>query len=971
MRKIVNQDLLRSFAVEAKSYLPEIVRGISGFRGDQRRIECLEEAHRNARLIKGASSMVGLSDLSDVAGKIEECFENIAAGWIILDDRVATSLSDVVIEIGAYLEIAGSGSLDTAPPLDQALQSLQRLLGAGEQAPVAGVQAAPATTPVHNGTNGAVPPEAARQWVDTQPDIPADLLEVFLPEAEEYLRTINFSLPTLADQPSNREVLQTIRRSAHSLKGAAGTVGFQEVSHLAHRMEDLLDQLYDGEREFTPETLHLLFNSTDALDDMISGRIEQRVLGSLYDAYTRLLDFDAPPPSGAGFQPLRAPEPNTPGPLAVATPEAEVPRMAALAPALQKRGQFVRVPIEMLDEVGKLVAELIITRSAFEQNLADLSRHLEDLTTSATRLGRVTDKMGIQYEASTLGGGLVLRAAFSQNGEVVAAGSPNSRPHGFDDLEFDRYTEFHLLLRGLTEAANDIQTLARELDQNRGSFESCLVRQGRLSSETQDRLMHLRMVPLSTLSTRLHRTVRNVATQRGKLVRFVLEGEDTRLDKTVIDEIADPLLHILRNSIDHGIELPVVRESKGKSPAGNIQLKAFCEGTQIVIQITDDGVGLDPERLKSAAISGGYLSGADALKLTEEDIYSMIFLPGFTTAPEISEISGRGVGLDVVRVTVHRLKGSVKVDSNPGNGTAFTIRLPMSLAVMRALLVKCGGETYAIPLTGISHIVKIEEQNIERVGADPIVRSGNTVYPMLELSKMLNLKSTAPPSGKPGAARPVLLTNVDNRPAAIAVDETLGGREIVVKNLGNHLRQVRGVTGATLMGNGNVVLILNVPELVRDSLRPRVQKPVVAARPSATPVRKQLMAMVVDDSLSVRRVLSNLLSGAGWKPVQAKDGLDALEMIPHLPAPPDIVLLDIEMPRMDGYEFISALRKQKSYERLPIVVLTSRAGQKHRDKAFEVGATDYVVKPYQDEELLTLIRRLAQPNAVQPALALP
>src|SRR5262249_21622392 len=275
-----------------------------------------------------------------------------------------------------------------------------------------------------------------------------------------------------------------------------------------------------------------------------------------------------------------------------------------------------------------------------------------------------------------------------------------------------------------------------------------------------------------------------------------------------------------RNAIDHGIELPPVREAKGKPSTGAIRLKAFYEGTQIIIQISDDGVGLDPERLKSTAISAGYLSSIDAARLSEEEIFSMIFLPDFSTAPEVSEISGRGVGLDVVRVTVNRLKGSVRVDSKPGNGTIFTIRLPMTLAVMRALMVKANNETYAIPLVGVSHIVKVDEQSIERIGQDPIVRSGNTIYPMLELSKMLNLKPTI---GKVNGLRPVLLVNLEGRPVAIAVDETIGGREIVVKNLGNHLRQVRGVTGATLMGNGKVVLILNLAELIRDSIRPRVQ----------------------------------------------------------------------------------------------------------------------------------------------------
>jgi chemosensory pili system protein ChpA (sensor histidine kinase/response regulator) len=485
-------------------------------------------------------------------------------------------------------------------------------------------------------------------------------------------------------------------------------------------------------------------------------------------------------------------------------------------------------------------------------------------------------------------------------------------------------------------------------------FDHSLNRQGRLSSELQDKVMRLRMVPLSTLSSRLARTVRTVAAQRGKLVRFLIEGAETQFDKTVIEEMADPLLHILRNAVDHGIESPAVRRAKEKPPMGTIRLQALYEGTQILVRISDDGAGINPERLRKAAVSGGYLSSIDAAKVPMTDLFSLIFLPGFSTAPEVSEISGRGVGLDVARIAIHRLNGNVKVESQPDEGTTFTIRLPMTLAVMRALLVKIGQETFAIPLVGIKQVIKISSDKIDRVGKEPVVLFDNTVYPLLNLTKLLNFKIV---DESRGALQSVLLVHFEDRHVAIAVDEALGGREIVVKNMGNHLRQVRGVSGTTLTGNGTVVLILNLAELIQDVFRPRQQRTVPSVKPVSVS-RRSITVLVVDDSLSVRRVLSNLISSAGWKPVLAKDGLDALEMLPRLTTPPDIVLLDIEMPRMDGYELISALRSQPKHQQTPIVVLTSRAGQKHRDKAFEVGATDYLVKPYQDEVLLSLIRQL-------------
>ncbi len=797
--------------------------------------------------------------------------------------------------------------------------------------------------------------------------IPADLLETFLLEAEERLRSVGLSLPSLAENPKDRELLQEIRRNIHSLKGAAAIVGFSELSRLAHRMEDLLDLLYEDEIELTQERLGLLFDSTDALEDLAAGKIGASQLQSLYAAYEELpaTEQNGSPVEPAAMSKSLVPAAAPPAEESAALVNDEA--QSALLAILQQQGQYVRIPIGLLDEIVKSVSELIITRASFEQQLAQLTHHLEELRGSSARLGRVATRMEVTYEASTLGGNLLLR----NTGNPAAAGAASNpaanlvtgSTYGFDDLEFDRYTEFHLLLRGLTEASGDVHTLDRELTNVRDDFENCFNRQGRLCSEIQDKLMRLRMVPLSALTTRLQRTVRNVAAQRGKLVNLVLDGEDTQLDKTVIDALADPLLHILRNAVDHGIELPIVRQAQGKPQEGRIQLKAAYEGTQIILRITDDGAGLDPERLRKVAIENEFLSSADAPQVSEQDLLSLIFLPGFSTAPEISEISGRGVGLDIAQVAIHRMKGAISVESKPGLGTSFVIRLPMTMAVMQAMMVQAGNETFAIPLTNLKQIVKIGERDIERVGQEQVIRVRGVVHPLLPLTKLLNIKPPANPitteERAAPALTPALLMDIDGRMVAITVDATLGGREIVVKNLGNHLREVRGISGATLLGNGQVALILNIPELVRDILNPRRHSTTLQSKkPRVISTRKALSIMVVDDSLSVRRVLSGLLSSEGWTPVQAKDGLDALEMIPRLPAPPDLVLLDIEMPRMDGFEFINIMRKQKGYEKMPIVVLTSRAGQKHRDKAFEVGATDYLIKPYQDDVLLGLIRKL-------------
>jgi chemosensory pili system protein ChpA (sensor histidine kinase/response regulator) len=357
--------------------------------------------------------------------------------------------------------------------------------------------------------------------------------------------------------------------------------------------------------------------------------------------------------------------------------------------------------------------------------------------------------------------------------------------------------------------------------------------------------------------------------------------------------------------------------------------------------------------IRAKAVGSGYVSEANAPQLSNEDLYSLLFVPGFSTAGEVSEVSGRGVGLDVVKANVNRLKGTVTLDSIPGQGVTFTIRLPMTLAITRALLVKANNETFALPLNAVSQILRLEREDFERVGQEPVVRMGEQVYPILRLGEALHLKQ---PADDTVQRLPGLILNAAGQQIALIVDHIVQGREIVIKTLGNHLRQVHGIMGATLMGDGSVVLILNPAELVSQPAQPKTRW--APLKPPAAPVRETWNIMVVDDSVSVRRIVSNMIKNAGWQPATARDGLEALEIIQHSAQPPDLILLDIEMPRMNGYELAAALQGQQAYRDVPIVMLTSRAGEKHRRKALDLGVSEYVVKPYQDETLLGIIRQL-------------
>ncbi len=558
------------------------------------------------------------------------------------------------------------------------------------------------------------------------------------------------------------------------------------------------------------------------------------------------------------------------------------------------------------------------------------------------RLRRVTHKLESDYEVRALGG-----SASSSGG------------HGFDDLEFDRYTEFHRLTREMAEATSDSLAVRTELENLLGDFDSLLNRQRRLANDVSESVMRMRMVPLRTLATRLHRTVRVTADRQGKQAELVLEGDTLELDSQVLDSMGEPLLHMLRNSVGHGLETPDVRRSLRKPPRGRVWLSAYHEGTQAVLRVRDDGRGLDAEQLRKKAVSGGFLSADRAAALSDADVMSLVFLQGLSTADKVTDVSGRGVGMDIVRDTVQKLRGTISIDSTPNEGTSFTIRLPLTLAVIRALIVRVHGQPFAVPLAALQQILRLSVEESARMMRERVVSLNNKLLPVVRLSEALEIPEGADAPSK----LPVLVVRVGESEVALVVDDIVEGREVVIKSLGRHLQRVRGIMGATIFGDGSVVPILNVVDLLGKHEAEAVTTHAPVATLPARTQRDTLTVMIVDDSPSVRRVMSNLIKGASWTPLTAKDGLDAIEMLRNATALPDVVLTDIEMPRMDGYELLAALKANEVLARLPVAMITSRAGDKHRRKALDNGAADYLTKPYSDDELLAMVRRMSETGA--------
>jgi len=821
--------------------------------------------------------------------------------------------------------------------------------------------------------------------------------EIFRLEAEEHLQTISMRVAALEKSPMDRDLIQGIRRATHTLKGAAGMMGFRTIADLCHVSEDLFDSVMEGTTAISPTVLSIILDTAEALDVLINGGEAERANGeamaqALRTRYITLLgevssiaeedlDTDEEPMLDSSL---------VAGVLAGPLP-AETHAQAIL------RGDLsVRVRLQKLDELVNLFGELLVNRNVLEERVERLTRLVADVGISSTRLRDVGQKLETRFEAATLPSGRSLQVV-PRNGNQSAVytlsgyrgGNPRdltgaSHLAEFDELEMDRYTEFHQLTRGLSEGISDMTTLSAEMEAIIRECESVFAREGRLNTTFQDRLLKARLVPLSVMTPRLYRSARSVALKQHKEFDFLLEGESTEIDRTVSEEIAGPLLHLIRNAINHGIETPEVRQQKGKSPVGQIKLSAAYEGNLVVITVRDDGTGIDPERVRNAAIARGLIQPGQVL--SDNDIFGLIFQPGFSTSEVLSEESGRGVGLDVVRDSVARLKGTLEIEFMPGQGTAFTMKFPTSLAIQSAMIVRAGTQQFAIPMVVVESIGRIDLFKRSTFNGRPAIAVRNEFYPLSLLAQFLGL-----PVSSLDEKAPMLLVNAGGHKVALVVDEIKGKMDVVMKSLGPHLRHVRGVAGGTVLGNGRVILILELMELIAS--RPGlaggptaiptwregvvVSAPQVAAKSTGTvgaPADRRGVAvftpstastatakrgkhlLVVDDSPSVRRVVGNMLKQNGWQVQTARDGVEALEMITN--EAPAAVLLDIEMPRMDGYELMATVRAQEQYRTLPLVILTSRAAAKHQQRAMQLGANAYVVKPYQDEELLNTLNAL-------------
>ncbi len=603
----------------------------------------------------------------------------------------------------------------------------------------------------------------------------------------------------------------------------------------------------------------------------------------------------------------------------------------------QERQEFARVDADLLDNLLNNAGEVSIFRSRMEQQVSSIEFNLAELGRTVTRLKEQLRKLEMETEAQ------ILHRHQEEHPDRA----------DFDPLELDRYSTIQQLSRAFAESVSDVSSIEGLLENLTREAQNLLLQQSRVVTEMQNGLMRTRMVPFQRHVQRLSRLVRQVASDTGKRADLVVVGASGELDRQVLDRMLPPFEHMLRNSVVHGIETPEERVERGKSPQGTIKVGLHREGSEMVIVLEDDGRGIDVNAVRERAKSRGLLQPGRVL--SDEEAMQLILEPGFSTASNITQHAGRGVGMDVVVNEIKKLGGALFTQSQPGQGVKFTIRLPFTLAITQALIVRTGDELYALPLPSVEGVARVPKADVQRHLAEenPTFTYGGQIYRLQHLGAFVGGGPSALP--ELDVSVPLILIRAGDHSTALVTDELVGSREMVVKSVGPQIATIRGIAGATILGDGRIVIILDMGALVRSEWRGGRTGQLEVQGPK---VDKRTFALVVDDSITVRRVTQRLLERNGMRVMTAKDGVDALSILQeHIP---DVILLDIEMPRMDGYELATQVRADARLHDIPIVMITSRAGEKHRARAIEIGVNDYLGKPYQENQLLDAIEPLVQ-----------
>jgi len=977
-----------------------------------------EALYRACHTLSGIAKTAGVRQGIKVAEPMEHYVRKLydngyglpEAGLELLQDTVhslANVVEHVEADTGFFPDhgrlVAGWHALDRA--LDAELANLTE---AGERTIAGAWPEQGAEVPVEE---VAASVEIAPQ--EFEPEFDADIAAIFTEEAGELLEHADVALSSWTRDRADRNQVTELKRVLHTLKGGARMAGIRAMGDLSHEMESFLAAVEGGDVAADADTIAVLQASLDELhrmrDAVNAGQrmvpaneliarvraveaasaapqaapvaVEPPVVTEPAEPATETSEavapvvaaeeLESPPVVEPEHEPAAEPpfEPEFEDQLAAApveVPVQEVRAPAEFAPEFQpvepmaesgagtalmlpgreppqpaERQELARVNADLLDGLLNNAGEVSIFRARIEQQMTSIEFNVAELGRTVTRLREQLRKLELETEAQIL---------FEHQEDA-------QRRADFDPLELDRYSMIQQLSRALAESVSDVASLEGLLGNLNREGQNLLQQQGRVVAELQNGLMRTRMVPFQRHAQRLTRLVRQAAQEAGKKVDLTVEGGGGEIDRQVLERMLPPFEHMLRNAVVHGIERPEDRVASGKPETGNITVALQREGAEVVIVVEDDGAGLDIAAIRAKARHMGLLRPEQ--QLTDEESLQLILEPGFSTADRLTQQAGRGVGMDVVATEVKKLGGGLFIESTPGRGARFTIRLPFTLAITQSLIVRVHDEFYALPVATVEGVARLPRSEIERHLAEEHATFdyGGQTYRFQHLGVFVGSgPSILPETDTP---MPVILVRAGEHSTALVTDELVGSREIVVKSVGPQVASVRGISGATILGDGRIVIILDMGALVRSEWRGR------AVDASVRPTRdERIFVMVVDDSITVRRVTQRLLERNGMRVLAAKDGIDAMALLQeHVP---DVILLDIEMPRMDGYEVATHIRNDPRLADVPIIMITSRVGDKHRARAIEIGVDDYLGKPYQESQLLDAIEPLVLARRQQP-----
>ncbi|MGZ8242075.1 Hpt domain-containing protein [Methylomagnum sp.] len=905
-RKAADPELLEVYLSEAQEILSLLPTQLDACRAEPDNRELLTVLRRAFHTLKGSGRMVGLMELGEAAWAVERVLNH----WLENNRALTPALLDV-------LEEALSSTRYWVSQLAEAGQVTvdYEALGAKARALESGHEASP---PQPSGPGADVPPKTAEQGAAAirreaplkpekagsfaAPTAPSEnpLLSVFIEEAQELLPQIGEAIRAWREHPQELAHARSMLRVLHTLKGSSRLAGALRLGECAHQMETEI-----GEHNTHGHAPPLeWFDNLEGHMDVVLEEFDQLALGS---------------DGGAEAEGVE-----TEDQAALGATEGSERDGNILAQAISS----VRVRADQLEYFALQTGEVSIARIRMETELQQLRRSLKQLSeTTAIMRDQLRE--------------LAIRAEQQMQSRRFETTTEEER---FDPLEFDRYTRLQELTRMLAESAHDVVLVQQELNKNLVRAERVVGSQTRVTRDLQERLTQIRLVSFSRVADRFHRLVRQESRGLGKRAEARIHGGHIDLDVGFLDRIVPPLEHLLRNAVAHGLESPQQRVASGKSEVGVVDLQLTQEPTGLVIQIRDDGAGIDFAKVRARAAALGLIGNEEVPK---ERLAQFLFTPGFTTSERVSDVAGRGVGLDVVRNEVQILGGRIELETRPGQGTTFTLYVPAKQAMSRVVPVRAGGQLYALPTTMVQHVGKFDAAVLEEAAKTGEIKWGGKDYRFFELQRLVgDMDSRPSPAIKFWL---VFLGGAQGR-IAVVVDELLNTQEVVVKDPGPQVGRLKGMKGATVLSGGQLVLIIDPVELAfKEEVR-------VSAGQAAQSYASVPLLMVVDDSITVRTVTERFLARQGFQVVTAKDGIDALEQMQRIT--PDLLLVDIEMPRMDGFDLSENVRNNRHLAHIPIIMISSRTADKHRQQAFEIGVNAFLGKPYQDAELLGEINGL-------------